>query len=77
MKVLRSHIENIPIPMADDATQRSIISITDKLISGLDIHEAEKTYDELDILIAEIFNLDSDEMEIIKEAVDDENKFLA
>lgn len=76
VKVLRSHIENIPIPAVDESTQDEIISITDKLISGLKIAEAEKVYDELDMLIANVFNLNSDEIEIIKSAVDGENKFL-
>lgn len=77
VKVLRSHIENIPIPTVDDSTQDDIITLTEKLISGLELPEAEKVYDELDILVSHAFNLNSDEFEIIKKAVDDENKFLA
>lgn len=77
VKVLRSHIENIPIPAVDDSTQDEIISITEKLISGLKIHEAEILYDELDMLIAKIFELSSNEIKIIRKAVDGENKFLA
>lgn len=77
VKVLRSHIENIPIPIADETTQDNIIILTEKLISGLEIHEAEKVYDELDILVSQVFNLNSDDFEIIKKAVDGENKFLA
>ena len=77
VKVLRSHIENIPIPKVDESTQDSIITLTEKLISGLEILEAAKVYDELDILVSQVFNLNSDEFEIIKKAVDGENKFLA
>ena len=77
VKVLRSHIENIPIPTADESTQDEIITLTEKLISGLEILEAEKVYDELDMLIAKVFNLNSDEIEIIKKAIDVKNKFLA
>lgn len=77
VKVLRSHIENIPIPLVDDTTQNRIIELTDKLISGLDLKEAETAYDELDTLISEIFKLTPPEIEIIKKAVDGENKFLA
>ena len=76
VKILRSHIENIPIPV-DEITQNRIITLTDKLIDGLEINEAEKVYEELDTLIAKVFNLNSSEMEIIKKAVDGENKFLA
>ena len=77
VKVLRSHIENIPIPIVDEPTQDRIITITDKLIAGLELTEAKSVYDELDALIAEVFNLNSSEIEIIKKAVDGENKFLA
>lgn len=77
VKVLRTHIENIPIPLVDETTQNKIITVTDKLIAGLELKEAEKVYDELDTLIAEVFNLNSSEIEIIKKAVDGENKFLA
>lgn len=77
VKILRSHIENIPIPLVDEITQNRIITLTDKLIDGLEINEAEKVYEELDTLIAKVFNLNSSEMEIIKKAVDGENKFLA
>lgn len=76
VKVLRSHIENIPIPVVDEIIQDEIIAITEKLISGLEKMEAEKVYDELDMLIANIFNLSSNEIRIIKNAVDGTNKFL-
>lgn len=76
IKVLRSHIENIPIPLVDDATQDNIISITDKLIAGLNINEAETVYDELDTLIATLFHLSFTDINIIKKAVDGDNKFL-
>jgi hypothetical protein len=77
VKVLRSHIESIPIPLADEATQNKIIEVTDKLIAGLELKEAETYYDELDSLISEVFHLNLSETEIIKKAVDGENKFLA
>ncbi|MBR5578757.1 MAG: N-6 DNA methylase, partial [Lachnospiraceae bacterium] len=76
VKVLRSHIESIPIPVVDEATQDMIISVTEKLITGLALKEAEILYDELDTLIANIFHLNACEIEIIKKVVDKENKFL-
>lgn len=77
VKVLRSHIENIPIPTADASTQAEIIALTDKLISVLQSDEAEKVYDKLDLLVSKAFNLDSNEIEIIDKAVEGDNKFLA
>ena len=77
VKVLRSHIETIPIPLVDKATQERIIKIADALISGLEPKEAQTVYNELDSLISNVFLLNSMEMEIIKKAVDGQNKFLA
>lgn len=54
-----------------------IIKVTDKLISGLPLQEAEQIYNELDLLISNIFDLNETEIEIIKNAVDGDNKFLA
>jgi len=76
VKVLRSHIENIPIPIVDDCTQNNIIEITDNLIKGLDIEKAQIAYNILDQLIFDIFKLNKQEQEIIKDAVFSENKFL-
>ena len=77
VKVLRSHIESIPIPLVDDATQNQIITLTDKLILGLNNVEAELVYEQLDNLILGIYKLTPLEVEIIKNAVDGENKFLS
>ena len=74
VKVLRSHIENIPIPLVNAATQNRIIKITEKLIKGE--VSAEILYDELDKAICELFKLNDKEIEVIKKAVDGENKFL-
>jgi len=68
VKVLRSHIESIPIPIADTATQEAIVALTEKLISVSEIPDPGKTYDELDALIAKLYNLNSEEFEIIKKA---------
>ncbi len=77
IKILRSHIENIPIPVVDFTTQNKVITITERLITGLNLKEAEAVYDELDNQISELFNLTQTEIEIVKKAVDRENKFLS
>lgn len=76
VKVLRSHIENIPIPIIDNDIQQQLISIVDLLIKGQSLEDAEKLYNEIDLIICELFNLSSDEQKIIKSSVDAENKFL-
>jgi hypothetical protein len=77
VKVLRSHIEKIPIPLVDYATQTRIIHVTDKLISGLEPTEAQMVYEELDMMISELFMLNSHEIKIIKKATNEVNKYLA
>ena len=75
VKVLRSHIESIPIPVVDEIIQDKIISITNKLIAGLEIQEAELVYDKLDLLIADIFHLTPAEFEIIKKPLMEQTNF--
>ena len=76
VKVLRSHIENIPIPDVNAGMQNSIIHAVEPLINGLPPEEAQIAYEQLDQLIFKLFNLTSKEQDIIKHAVDGENKFL-
>lgn len=77
VKVLRSHIESIPIPIVEESIQNHIIQITDALISGMSLEDAQTAYDQLDQLIFDVFEITPTEQEIIKLAVDGENKFLA
>lgn len=69
VKVLRAHIESIPIPRVDTATQKKIIKITDKLIAGLEMSQAKKVYEELDELIFEVYHLTDSEKEVIRKAI--------
>ena len=66
VKVLRSHIESIPIPVADDAAQKEVAAMADKLIEGCSAEEAAVYYEELDELIFTIFKLDENEQNLIK-----------
>lgn len=76
VKVLRSHIECIPIPVVDKAMQHAIIQVTDRLISGLSPLQAQEAYEHLDSLICRAFFLTPAEQAVIKKAVDGDNKFL-
>ena len=66
VKVLRSHLEQIPIPLADEKIQKEIVALVDTLIR---INEAspehKETYELLDRRIAELFHLTQMEYEII------------
>ena len=63
--------------MVDQNTQDEVIKLANKLIDNVELKETQKLYEEIDILISNIFCLDATDMTIIKKAVDDENKFLA
>ena len=77
VKILRAHIESIPIPNASEKQQNEIIKIVDIFIKGFsDIIKMEQLYDELDGIIARLFDLNSEEIKIIKDSVDGGNKFL-
>lgn len=76
VKVLKSHIEHIPIPYVDMLEQKRVIDIVDQLISNRDKRMTEQLYNELDDNIKKLFNLDDNEYRIIKETVDGENMFL-
>ena len=76
IKVLRSHIENIPIPEVSSKTQEEIINFVNCFIENKTNNPLEALYDELDEKICKLFNLSVTEQNIIKNAVDDENKFL-
>ncbi len=77
VKVLRSHIESIPIPQIAESEQDKIIAVIDKLICGCEMEQAEQLYDEVDNMIFDLFALNDEERKIIIESVDGENKFLA
>ena len=66
VKVLRSHLEQIPIPVADEETQNLIVELVDKLMV-LDENSSDykETYQYLDCKIAELFSLTQSEFEII------------
>lgn len=76
VKVLRSHIESIPIPIVPESVQNEIIAITGLLIRGQDNNSARELYDRLDDMIFELFCLSSADRQTIKDAVDGENNFL-
>ena len=64
VKVLRSHLEQIPIPIADDRKQKEIIAYVEKIIKAKKPQkEIEKT---LDKKISELYGLTGDEYQMIK-----------
>lgn len=76
IKVLRTHIESIPIPVTDIETQKTIIKLVDKLINGLPEKETERTYKKIDRIIYDLFSLTKEEIKIIEETANRDNRFL-
>jgi len=75
IKVLRSHIESIPIPVVSPEKQDEIIQIVDSIIYNKTI-SSENLYDSLDQKVSELFQLNTSEQNVINKAVDGDNKFL-
>lgn len=69
LKVLRSHIEKIPIPMAGKEKQEEIIQIVDRMIAPSPGDDTAGNFEVLDAQMAEIFGLSPGEYEIVKESV--------
>lgn len=76
LKVLRTHIENIPIPVVDRNAQQKLIDITEHLIKGCGPDTAELLYNQLDQYVCELFRLTATEQAALRAAVDGDNKFL-
>lgn len=76
VKVLRSHIEQIPIPVEDEKVQKNIIQLANQLISATDENTVIEIYDKIDREIAEIYDLSREEHLLIKESMKEENLFL-
>lgn len=69
VKVLRSHIEQIPIPIAPADVMDTVVTLTDLLIEESGETEIVKLYKSLDQIIFELFGLTEEEQQIILAAV--------
>lgn len=67
IKVLRSHLENIPIPKCDKKQQQQIIDKVNKILESSDNANVQKLFEELDWMISKLYNLSYDEYLLIKE----------
>lgn len=71
LKVLRTHIESIPIPAVTEDGQRAVTELADRLISetGLPPETAVSIYDDIDRRLAEYYGLAPDDYRIILERI--------
>lgn len=76
VKILRSHIEQIPIPEIGKKQQEDLLYYVNALIDVQPNSKTSKIYDELDYKIADIYGLSQREYKIILQSMNGENLFL-
>lgn len=76
VKVLRAHIENIPIPNIDKEKQKKIMEKVNLLCSSADAETESKIYNEIDLEIAKLFSITKEEYSVILESGKKDNIFL-
>ncbi|MGN0681357.1 MAG: TaqI-like C-terminal specificity domain-containing protein [Candidatus Fimisoma sp.] len=76
IKILRSHIERMPIPMLDAESQTVFASLADELMACSEKEDISRIYDEIDVLAADAFGLERSEYDIVKKSVEGRNGFL-
>ena len=74
--MLRSHLEQLPIPVVEHQKQEQVITLVNKLLTATDDTIILSTYNILDQLVAELFGLSEMEYEIICSSQEVQNLFL-
>lgn len=65
VKVLRSHIEQLPIVYPGAEEQKEVIALAEQLLSASDPDSATEIYDNLDRIIAKLYQLTEQEYQLI------------
>lgn len=76
VKVLRSHIEQIPIPKAAVIAQKQIINMVDAIQNATELSELERIYEKLDLQISALYGLTESDYFVVKSALSGKNMFL-
>lgn len=66
IKVLRSHLESLPLPKCDKKTQQQIINTVNKILETSDNSTTHELFAELDLIISKLYNLSFEEYSLIK-----------
>ena len=69
IKVLRSHIESIPIPVCEHNLQQQIIEYVDKVCETEDGKDYKKLCHQIDLFVAKLYNLSMDEYELVEKSI--------
>ncbi len=75
VKLLRSHIETLPIPMPCEAKQREIVEYVERMMDLCG--DKARYYEELDNLVMDLYSLKANQKEIIRKAISGRNLYLA
>lgn len=76
IKVLRSHIEQIPIPYINKQAQDKITALVDSILIAPNNDAVTKLYESLDDEISNLYGLSDNETQLIKKSIEGENMFL-
>lgn len=76
VKVLRSHIEQIPIPFVNKRKQNQMIAYIDQMFASSQ-DERGKIYDKMDREISKLYNLTTEEYSYVYSSVDEEKYLLS
>lgn len=76
VKVLKSHIEQIPIPHIKKSQQEEFIKYVEFLLNATNNGYIKDTFNTLDYKIAALYDLSEHEYSIIKSSMENENLFL-
>ena len=76
VKILRSHIEALPIPVVPIIRQQELIKTVDAIIASANASEINRLYDELDNEISTLYGITPTEYCVIRSSMEDENLFL-
>ena len=74
LKLLRSHLEQLPIPFVDMSIQEDIIEKVDHLL--LSKENIQQQYEELDEAIMNLYQLNDTQKQIMKQGISEKNLFL-
>ncbi len=75
VKVLRAHIESIPIPYISEEQQRPFVKLVDDIMSCSDKNSVETLYRNLDAIIFSLFGLNDSQIKLVLSNAD-MTKFL-
>jgi len=75
VKLLRSHIESLPIPLVDFAVQENIVKKVDRIMNSNE--NISGLYEDIDECIMNVYSLAEKQKEIIHSALSDKSLFLS